>query len=83
MKTHNVYMFAGYCLFMFGLFYFFYWMSYNGWWVAFSAGEKATSIFSIFGGVILFGIGIKKKIANSKKEEKETKEKTKDVLNKF
>lgn len=85
MKTHNVYMFAGWCLLMFGIFYYGYWMDYNGWWIAFSTGEKVTTIFSILGGISLAGIGIKKNIANSKKEEKETKEKTKtkDVLNKF
>jgi len=59
MKTHWIYIFIGWCLFMFGMFYFAYWMDYNGWWVAFSSGEKFTTIFSIGGSIGFFILAYK------------------------
>ena len=60
MKTHWVTIFIGFCLVMFGIIYWATWMDYNGFWVVFSTGEKATTIFSIGGGCVFLYIGFKK-----------------------
>jgi|APSaa5957512622_1039677.scaffolds.fasta_scaffold80556_3 putative Mn2+ efflux pump MntP len=83
MKTGAVYVYTGICLMILGGLWIYFFMNYNGYWFTFSTFEKAISIFSILGSFILIGIGNNKLDKEIKKKEEETKEKTKDVLNKF